>query len=747
MVPEFPKFKDKYVVRHLPGQGVFLFSESGNFLLGGAHIEAVAPLLHGHLGRDEIAQQLSPAQSRVDTFSALASLYQQGHLEEQHQLALDPCHRTFWSELGVNPAIAIKQLARTKIGVARFGAVGTSQQLEDILISLGFSISTEPNFIIALADDYTHPGIEQLNRYCIAQRIPWMLVKSTGINLWVGPLFGPGAACWKCLRDRLKRNREFENYVERERPFDPPVVLSRARANFLEQQAIGMAVTQLLRFLAEGRSPLYSRILVAETLALNFSYHQVTKRPQCSACGDPKRVVGSKPLPLSSVSLIANADGGVRARSADETFAAYSHHISPITGVVTGVHSIASVGPIHVYSAGHNFALKNDSLYFLQDSLRVNSSGKGRTASQAMTSALCEALERYSGLFSGEEERFRSSFQSIGSKALHPNECMLYSARQYAQREMWLAKNSRFQVVPFEFDETVEMDWSPVFSLDGGDVRYLPTSYLYYGHPEQNGRFSAWADSNGCAAGSSREDAVLQGMLELVERDAVAIWWYNRIRRPKLDLSTFADPLWTELQRYYSSIGREFWVLDLTGDLRIPTFAAITRRTDAPVEDIVMGFGSHLDPTIAANRAISEMNQFMPAVLSRNPDGTTAYHFGDEDVLRWWRTETIAKQTYLEPNSKLSPTTASTYVSWSDRPILDQIGECSSRIRAVSSEIYVLDQTRPDIGLPVVKVIAPGMRHFWARFGPGRLYDVPVRLGWLDRPTPENDLNAIAMFV
>ncbi|WP_208073752.1 YcaO-like family protein [Bradyrhizobium barranii] len=184
-----------------------------------------------------------------------------------------------------------------------------------------------------------------------------------------------------------------------------------------------------------------------------------------------------------------------------------------------------------------------------------------------------------------------------------------------------------------------------------------------------------------------------------------------------------------------------------TSDLRIPTFAAITRRLDSSVEDIVMGFGSHLDPTIAANRAISEMNQFMPAVLGRNPDGSTAYHFGDEDVLRWWRTETIAKQNYLRPNAALSSTTAVTYASWRDRPILDQIGECCSRIRLASSDIYVLDQTRPDIGLPVVKVIAPGMRHFWARFGPGRLYDVPVRLGWLDKPIAESELNPIAMFV
>ena len=61
--------------------------------------------------------------------------------------------------------------------------------------------------------------------------------------------------------------------------------------------------------------------------------------------------------------------------------------------------------------------------------------------------------------------------------------------------------------------------------------------------------------------------------------------------------------------------------------------------------------------------------------------------------------------------------------------------------------MLVLDQTRPDIGLPVVKVIVPGMRHFWTRYAPGRLYDVPVSMRWRDAPTPEPDLNPIGMFL
>jgi oxazoline/thiazoline synthase len=44
-------------------------------------------------------------------------------------------------------------------------------------------------------------------------------------------------------------------------------------------------------------------------------------------------------------------------------------------------------------------------------------------------------------------------------------------------------------------------------------------------------------------------------------------------------------------------------------------------------------------------------------------------------------------------------------------------------------------------------VIVPGLRHFFARFAPGRLYDVPVELGWLANAHSEAELNPQPMFL
>ena len=66
---------------------------------------------------------------------------------------------------------------------------------------------------------------------------------------------------------------------------------------------------------------------------------------------------------------------------------------------------------------------------------------------------------------------------------------------------------------------------------------------------------------------------------------------------------------------------------------------------------------------------------------------------------------------------------------------------CRALAEARGMDFLVLDQTRPDVGMPVARVIVPGMRHFWARFAPGRLYDVPVRMGHRKFPVTEADVN------
>jgi ribosomal protein S12 methylthiotransferase accessory factor len=177
----------------------------------------------------------------------------------------------------------------------------------------------------------------------------------------------------------------------------------------------------------------------------------------------------------------------------------------------------------------------------------------------------------------------------------------------------------------------------------------------------------------------------------------------------------------------------------LTADLGIPAFAGVSRRTVGDSERLILGFGAHLDPTIAVLRALTEVNQ-LGLELDKVPDNEL-----DGDAKLWLLEATLDNQPYLAPDPVQPLKIMGDYEKrWSD-DIRDDVMTCVEIARQAGLETLVLDQTRPDIGLSVVKVIVPGMRHFWSRFGPGRLYDVPVKLGWLPSSTPEAEMNPMAM--
>lgn len=746
-----PKLKEKYHVEQVAGEGVFLLAERETHVLEGQPLEHVVPWLDGRRDVDEIVAACSDRLPPHTVHEALNLLLRAGHLTESVPWMAPP-QAAFWSELGIDADYAQAVLANTPVIVRTFGQVD-GQGFIAAMRCMGLRADPLGAVCVALVDDYLHAELAALNSECLRRGMPLLLVKPVGVRLWVGPLVLPGrTACWRCLESRLRGNREVEAYVERRTGKRGPFPLTRARSSLGEGQAHAMAAMQLARWIVTGaNTELASRVLVADVIAFSFEFHHVVRRPQCPACGDPRRgSVAGHPIHVVDRGATVSRQGGLRTEPPEAVYARLAHHVSPFTGIVSAV--VPSLwhgaGPIRSYMAGHNFALKSDQLWFLKDGLRTSSSGKGRSDAQARTSALCEAIERYSGVFRGDEPRVRASFQSLGADAVDPRTCMLFSERQYRERESWLARGARFQVVPLPFSPHVPIDWTPVWSLTARRQLLLPTSYLYYNYQSDADSFFAWADSNGAAAGATPEDAMLQGLLELVERDAVALWWYNRLPRAAVDLDTFADDGFiAQMRDFYAQHGREFWVLDVTSDLDIPCFVAISRRVRGPTEDIMLGFGAHFDADIALSRALTELNQFIPALLNADQAGNTHYVMGDADALHWWRTATIENQPYLLGRSDQAPRRLGDFTPPPDERVAELVRALVTRLEAEGHEVLVLDQTRPDTGLPVMKMIVPGMRHFWARFAPGRLYDVPVKRGWLGVPTPEADLNPTPMFL
>lgn len=747
-----PQFKAHLHVEVVKNEGVFLVSEIGYSALDGHLFELVAPLINGRRSAEEIAERLQAQATLAEVYYALTLLQQKGHLVESDQ-TLQSGEAALWSIQGIDPPTAIRRLGATAVSVTTFGKLAANPFLA-LLKSLHVRVDKEGELGIVLTDDYLRGELQAYNRDALRTCQPWLLFKPVGCEVWIGPVFKPGqTGCWECLAQRLRLNRTVETFVQRKQNRCEPFPIPGAVTPATQQTAYGMAATAIATWISRGEVPdLEGKVLSLNVLSWQTQFHTLVRQPLCPACGEASSELArpAEPLVLESRKKTFTEDGGHRVVAPEETLQKYECHVSHITGAVNALerHVVPNHGVMNVYLAGENFASQYRSLRHLKKTVRSRSSGKGITDVQARASGLCEALERYSGVFQGTEMRRKATLKELDGLGIHPNDCMHCSERQYMERNAINAQGSRFYHVPQPFDEKAEIEWTPVWSLTYKVHRYLPTEYCYYAYPSPESEWYCIGCSNGNAAGNTLEEAVLQGFLELVERDCVAMWWYNRVRRPGVDLESFDEPFLSNLRAFLGGRHRELWVLDLTNDLGIPVFAALSRHTGHPQEQITMGFGAHLDPRIALLRAMTELTQSLVWVLHQDNDvNKTSEIVADSDILTWFKTATLANQPYLLPDENSQPRTTGAYTRcWTD-DLRDDVLLCQSLVERHGMEMLVLDQTRPDIGLPVVKVFVPGLRHFWPRFAPGRLYEVPVALGWRSSPLTEEQLNPIPMFL
>ncbi len=745
---ERPEITPHLEFRTIGSRQVLLVSESFNTLLHGQIYVDLLPLLDGSKTHAGITEALHGVHAESDVRTALSSLTTKGYIVSgDHGMERDKA--AFWSSLGASPCRVEERLSST--AVATHGDdVHLARWLEDLGVATG---SDNPILSIYVGTDYLDEQYAAVNRQHLNTGAPWILVRPKGIQPLFGPVFRPSEKnpCWACLTHRLRNHQEVHSFIR-----NHSGEAAAFRPNVAEPSVLdvihGMIAIEITKWLVlEAAAPLHSQAISLDVVRMKSEYHPVMHRPQCPACGHEKYRITDRPAPpvqLQPSPKGLRNSGGVRTMTPAETLAKYQHLVSPVSGIVTWVaRTTPKSDPwLHVHWAGSNLALRIKHLSSLRRSLRSKSAGKGSTAEQSEVSALCEAIERYSGAFHGDEIRCRrrlSDFLEAGhGQAIHPNDVQLFSDWQLDNAEEINVRGHPYNVVPARFDQEKEVDWSPVWSLTEERQRYLPTSLLYGMTPEQRGVAGLWADSNGCAAGNSMEEAILQGFFELVERDAFAIWWYNRLQKPGVDLESFGDDYLASAPDYYLDHHRDMWVLDLTCDLGIPVFVALSRRTDGGSEDIIYGAGAHIDPHIAVLRAVCELNQCLTWVPDPN-ESQSSYRVDDPMCLWWWKNGKLVDNPHLTPAQDAGVHSRSDYTMPDTKDLRDDVELCRDLIVAKGMEFLVLDQTRPDIGMPVVRVIVPGLRHFWERFAPGRLYDVPVKLGWRGYPIEEANLNPI----
>jgi bacteriocin biosynthesis cyclodehydratase domain-containing protein len=744
-----PVFKAHLHVEVIPGEGVVVLSEEIAKALHGGTYEKIVPLIDGQRSTDEIVDALVGQVDAASVYYVLNSMESKGYLTEATP-NIPASVAAFWHGTGIEPAAALAGLRDRRVAVQTIGEIDSASTLS-VLKAMGVKLGTQAqaDFWLVLTDDYLRADLASINAAALQANRPWLLARVTGPELWLGPLFQPGeTGCWSCMRQRLVRNRAVHRFVAEKKNLAALPFTARGTLPATQSAACQMAAVAAAQFLADAASGLVGKVLSLDWASYTPHIHALVRHPHCPACGTAENPI-LQPVKLQPGRASFARDGGHRSVSPEQTLKKYGHLVSPITGVVRMLAPVHGEDDIaHVYIAGRNPAGKMDRLAYLRHGLRNASSGKGISEMQAKVSALCEAVERYSGESTGRELRVTCALQDWKEgEAYHPNDIMLYSARQYSEREAWNKRDSRFNRVPEPLDETTSIDWTPLWSLTAQQHKYLPTQLVYYRAQAREGDNTLYAMgcSNGNAAGNNLEEALLQGFLELVERDAVALWWYNRLRKPGVAVETFREPYLLELAEYYRRhYRRETWALDLTSDLGIPVFVAVSKAIEGKEERLLFGLGCHLDARIALQRAFAEMNQ-MRGMAHTGKEGALSVE--DRETLEWLRHATVANQPYFTANPDQPLKSMGDYPIQHSGEFLQDINHCRSIIEAQGMEMLVLDQTRADVRMPVVKVVVPGLRHFWARYAPGRLYDVPVKMGWLKKPLREEELNPIPIFV
>ena len=736
------------------GRKVFLLTETDSFLIDVPAQLAVLPLLDGTRTIAEVVMALAGRQPLPAVLTAIGKLGRAGLLASGESPLPGP-ETAYFDAVGADPAAAGLRLSRGRVEVVGVGTDpgGTAAALRasGLAVVIGPDPTGAVELSVIVVDDYLNPALDAINRDFTARGRTWLLVKPAGVAAWVGPVFAPGqSACWECLRERMDSNRMVEQYLRRFDDLADQVVLTVAALPATRGAAENLAAAAAVALIATGTAPqLTDRLITLDTSTFSTREHQVVRLPQCQVCGDPKVMHTDPRLQLESDGEVTfTADGGFRTMPPEATYARLAKHVSRISGAVTWLEPLPTddSGLAHAYSAGHNFAMIRNNMAVLKKNLRGHSGGKGRTDIQAKVSGICEAVERFSGVWSEDRPTISARADQLTGRHLLPNELMLFAAEQFADRETVNADpTNQLHRVPQPFDESLRIDWSAAWSLTSQETVWVPSAYVWFGHPDSTEHFFTYSDGNGNAAGNSLAEAVLQGFLEVVERDAVGIWWYNRLSRPAVDLAAFADPYVDALLAHYHSMRRSLWLLDLTTDLGIPVFAAVSRREDHPVEDIIVAFGAHLDPKLAALRALTEANQFLPSVNERDADGHAVYIGQDPATLTWWTSTTLAENRWLAPADR-ALRTAADYPLPKRSTVAQYVSLCVERAATAGYEVLAIDQSRPDNELRVAKVMVPGLRHFWRRLGPGRLYDQPVAAGDLNRAHRLDELNPVSVF-
>ena len=323
-------------------------------------------------------------------------------------------------------------------------------------------------------------------------------------------------------------------------------------------------------------------------------------------------------------------------------------------------------------------------------------SGKGSTEQRARISAIMESFERCLAERPGVNANIEGG---ISAPAL---------VESYAAAiENCSVLDPKALLLSQPFNSSSLMEWVGAYDLMNGEETFISANAVYhpYDAPGQCQKLFL-SNTNGLASGNVLEEAILHGMLEVIERDAISTAQFTRNLGKEIVLTEEDGYLYELTQKFKDAgVGLKVWLVPT--DTGIPTVIAAT--DDAKLKDpalLVMGAGSHLKPEIAVARAITEAAQSRVVQIQGAREDTDREGFirsvGYDRMkrLNWF---------WFEEGEKISLSEVQDLSRKSPAENIDVILE---NLKGLAEKVLVVDLSREEIAVPVVRVIIPGFELF-----------------------------------
>lgn len=330
------------------------------------------------------------------------------------------------------------------------------------------------------------------------------------------------------------------------------------------------------------------------------------------------------------------------------------------------------------------------------------SSGKGLTTTSALVSGMMESLELHHAEVEWSPPSLRRSYAEMRREYVVP-----------AKQDLPLAKAA-------PFPEHWPYEWTWGWDLIGQQSAALPVSMIHMGNRSTriHDLFSFQITSNGLASGNTAAEAVTTGLLEVIERDAIACHteaWRHGAVPPLVELSAVEYPTVRALTARLDDADIVVLLFDCSVDTGVPVYWANIVDPHQLVPGTFSGYGAHLDPEIAMTRAITEAVQARTVTVAgsrddiyRHREALRRAHSGSDEG---WRSTAASAPSAPAP----PPSYAGSTFEADTETLLDRLKSAGLE-RAI-----VVDLSTQWCPATVVKVVVPGLEGYrFENYEPGR---------------------------